>query len=70
VLIPMIIPPRLRYQLLHNHLDLVLSAGLRSRPDVIVARVSMPLEPDPAEPSPVPSAAGNDEAEGPARRLR
>jgi amino acid transporter len=45
VLIPTIIPPRLRYRLLHNHLDLVLSAGLRSRPDVIVARVTMPLEP-------------------------
>jgi hypothetical protein len=44
VLIPAIIPPRLRYRLLHNHLDLVLSAALRSRPDVVVARVSMPLE--------------------------
>jgi amino acid transporter len=59
VLIPTIIPPRLRYRLLHNHLDLVLSAALRSRPGVIVARVSMPLEPEtpgrsrvpPAEPS-------------------
>lgn len=46
VLIPAIIPPRLRYRLLHNHLDLVLTAGLRSRPDVVVARVTMPLEPD------------------------
>jgi amino acid transporter len=45
VLIPMVIPPRLRYRILHNHLDLVLSAALRSRPDVMVARVSMPLEP-------------------------
>jgi amino acid transporter len=53
VLIPMIIPPRLRYGLLHNHLDLVLSTALRSRPDVIVARVSMPLEPETPEPSPV-----------------
>jgi amino acid transporter len=50
VMIPTIIPPRIRYQALHNHLDLVLSAGLRARPDVIVARVSMPLEPDPAKP--------------------
>jgi hypothetical protein len=50
VLIPMLIPPRLRYRILHNHLDLVLSAGLRSRPEVVVARVSMPLEPvEPAE---------------------
>ena len=47
VLIPTIIPPRLRYRLLHNHLDLVLSAALRSRPGVIVARVTMPLEPAP-----------------------
>jgi amino acid transporter len=47
VLIPTIMPPRLRYRLLHNHLDLVLSAALRSRPDVMVARVTMPLEPDP-----------------------
>ena len=44
VLIPTIIPARLRYRLLHNHLDLVLSAALRSRPGVVVARVSMPLE--------------------------
>ena len=51
VLIPTIIPPRLRYGLLHNHLDLVLSAALRSRPDVVVARVSMPLE-RPATPAP------------------
>jgi amino acid transporter len=49
VLIPTIIPPRLRYRLLHNHLDLVLSAALRSRPDVIVARVTMPLEPAPTQ---------------------
>jgi hypothetical protein len=47
VLIPTIIPPKLRYRLLHNHLDLVLSTALRSRPGVIVARVSMPLEPVP-----------------------
>ncbi|HEX4061969.1 MAG TPA: APC family permease [Streptosporangiaceae bacterium] len=45
VLIPTIMPPKLRYRLLHNHLDLVLSSALRSRPDVIVARVTMPLEP-------------------------
>jgi amino acid transporter len=45
VLIPMLIPPRLRYGILHNHLDLVLSSALRSRPEVVVARVSMPLEP-------------------------
>jgi hypothetical protein len=43
VLIPVIIPGRLRYRLLHNQIDLVLSSALRSRPDVVVARVAMPL---------------------------
>jgi hypothetical protein len=55
VLIPTLIPPRLRYRILHNHLDVVLSAALRSREDVIVARVTMPLEPDslaPLDPGP------------------
>jgi hypothetical protein len=56
VLIPTIIPPRLRYRLLHNHLDLVLSAALRSRPDVIVARVTMPLAGQPARAQPAPPA--------------
>jgi amino acid transporter len=51
VLIPVLIPTRLRYRILHNHMDLVLSAALRSHPEVVVARVSMPLEPvEPAEP--------------------
>jgi hypothetical protein len=64
VLVPMIIPPRLRYRLLHNHLDLVLSAALRSRPDVIVARVSMPLEPQKgwSQPTPPADAAGRAES--------
>jgi amino acid transporter len=44
VLIPVVIPERLRYRLLHNQTDLVLSAALRSRPDVVVARVAMPLQ--------------------------
>jgi hypothetical protein len=47
VLIPMVIPARIRYRLLHNHLDLVLSAALRSHPDVVVARVTMPLQDEP-----------------------
>jgi len=60
VLIPTLIPPRIRYRLLHNHLDVVLSSALRSRADVIVARVTMPLEPrtpaplDPGPPEPTP----------------
>jgi hypothetical protein len=44
VLIPVAIPGRLRYQLLHNHLDLVLTRALRRSPGVIVARVPMPLD--------------------------
>ncbi|MFC5826213.1 APC family permease [Nonomuraea insulae] len=43
VLIPIVLPDRLRYSLLHNHLDLVLAEELRGRPDVIVARVPMHL---------------------------
>ncbi len=44
VLIPVVIPNRMRYRLLHNQIDLVLSAALRTRPDVVVARVQCPLE--------------------------
>lgn len=43
VLIPVIVPDRFRYRLLHNHIDAVLSAELRGRDDVIVARVPLPL---------------------------
>jgi hypothetical protein len=46
VLIPVAMPGKLRYQLLHNHLDLVLTRALRRCPDVIVARVLMPLDTD------------------------
>jgi hypothetical protein len=59
VLIPMIVPTRLRYSFLHNHLDLVLSNALRERPYVIVARVSMPLDPQPAGPASVAPAEGS-----------
>lgn len=44
VLIPNVIPRRLRYRILHNQLDLVLSAALRSQPDVVVARVGMRVD--------------------------
>ncbi len=57
VLIPVIRPDKLRYRILHNQLDLVLSSALRSRYDVVVARVSMPIrvdwhDDDPPEGSP------------------
>ncbi len=45
VLIPVVRPDKLRYRVLHNQTDLVLSTALRSRDDVVVARVSTPLEP-------------------------
>jgi len=54
VLIPVVMPTKLRYRLLHNQLDLVLTRALRRSPDVIVARVPMPLdEPVPSK-EPVP----------------
>jgi amino acid transporter len=43
VLIPVVIPEHLRYRILHNQIDVVLSAALRARTDIVVARVSMPL---------------------------
>jgi amino acid transporter len=47
VLIPVVRPDKLRYRLLHNQLDIVLTRTLRRRQDVIVARVSVPFEPEP-----------------------
>jgi amino acid transporter len=43
VLIPVVIPEHFRFRILHNQLDHVLSAALRTRTDVVVARVPMPL---------------------------
>jgi amino acid transporter len=55
VLIPVIRPDKFRYRLLHNQIDLVLSSALRDRDDVVVARVSVPLEPEtPAAADPNP----------------
>jgi amino acid transporter len=45
VLIPVVRPDHLRQRILHNQIDLVLSRTLRSRSDIVVARVTMPLEP-------------------------
>lgn len=38
------VPDRLRYTFLHDHLDLVLTAALRHRPEIVTARV--PRTPD------------------------
>jgi len=43
VLIPVVLPGQLRYRILHNHLDRVLSVALQTRADIVVARVPMPL---------------------------
>jgi amino acid transporter len=43
VLIPMLIPEHAYQWVLHNQIDLALSAALRRRPDVVVARVPMAL---------------------------
>jgi amino acid transporter len=43
VLIPVLVPSKFRYRILHNQLDLTLSRELRKRTDVVVARVQMPF---------------------------
>lgn len=43
VLIPVATPDRLRYTFLHDHLDLVLTAALRNRPNIVTVRVPVPL---------------------------
>jgi amino acid transporter len=47
VLIPVLAPRKLRYRILHNQLDLVLSSELRKRTDIVVARVQMPIPTNP-----------------------
>jgi len=44
VLIPVVIPRRLFQRILHNQLDVALSAALRTRTDLVVARVSLSLD--------------------------
>jgi amino acid transporter len=44
VLIPVVVPDRFRYRILHNQIDLVLSNALRSRTDLVVARARWPVE--------------------------
>jgi amino acid transporter len=44
VLIPVVVPERLRYRILHNQTDLALAAALRRRPGLVVARVPMSID--------------------------
>jgi amino acid transporter len=65
VLIPVCVPTRVRYRILHNHVEVLLSAALRSRTDIIVARVPMALDITelgqlPPVPEPSPHAAQTD----------
>ncbi|MGC2174509.1 MAG: APC family permease [Acidimicrobiales bacterium] len=48
VLIPVLAPSKWRYRILHNQIDLPLSAELRKRTDIVVARVKMPIPTKPA----------------------
>jgi hypothetical protein len=45
VLIPAVVPTRLRYRILHNQIDVVLSTALRDRVDVVVARACVSVRP-------------------------
>ena len=69
VLIPIVRPTKLRYRILHNQIDLVLSSALRARDDVVVARVTVPLErPEPAAGTKAAATTGQqpDSPSGPA----
>ena len=50
VLIPVAVPDQARFRLLHNRYDQTLFKALRSRPDIVSARVPMPLHLADAEP--------------------
>ena len=60
VMIPVAVPDRLRYRGLHNHFDLVLTAALRDRPDIIAARVPMPLHLTDSSAQATPSVPATD----------
>jgi amino acid transporter len=64
VLIPAVIPAKFRYNFLHNHFDLVLTAALRERPYIVVARVTMPLETEGSGPAGIEPPAGSTPAAG------
>ncbi|MGA2835171.1 MAG: APC family permease [Acidimicrobiales bacterium] len=55
VLIPVVIPERIRYRALHNQIDVALSSALHRRPDVVVARVPVPVRPPDVDDPPTPA---------------
>ncbi len=66
VLIPVVVPDRFRYRLLHNQVDLALASELHKRPDVVVARVPMALRTSHDESRPVEDHDRGDSAHDPA----
>jgi amino acid transporter len=54
VLIPVVVPEHVRYRILHNQVDRVLSAALRTRTDLVIARVPMPVQVPPSDVGPSP----------------
>jgi amino acid transporter len=62
VLIPVVVPTRLRYRLLHNHVEVLLSKALRTRTDLIVARVPISVDADePPSTLPVGGLGGDND---------
>jgi amino acid transporter len=62
VLIPVLMPAKFRYRILHNQLDVVLSRELRKRPDLVVARVQIALS------TTAPTLGDRQRKAGPPRR--
>jgi amino acid transporter len=61
VLIPVLLPSKIRYRILHNQLDLTLSRALRKRSDLIVARVQLPFPAPPHRPRHRPPRRAREE---------
>jgi amino acid transporter len=66
VLIPVLVPDRLRYRLLHNQVDFALATELRKRSDVVVARVPIVLHQ--ADGAPQRDGTGDEPAHEPTGR--
>ena len=65
VLIPVVIPERFRYRILHNQIDLALASALHRRPDVVVARVPVPLRQLSGDAAAAATAGGTGSTEPP-----
>jgi amino acid transporter len=65
VLIPTVRPSRVRFRILHNQFDQVLTNALKHRPDVVVARVYTELDESAASAPPTASRPGARRSPGP-----